>query len=241
MNNKDGSILKPEDWIGYAYLALMLALVINMGTILVFKIDWMAAIGIVVVTEHKMLVFAFFAFLCFVNLKHDDSDRLWNFAAFAALLVVLTTGNIGVKIDASQAGQKIAAAASDAQQRASTSIQDYKPPVPQQRSAQPASAPAPQNNAFYNIYRKNNQSGSNYAYCVNLLKGGDIAGYTHQKCNTGGPLPKNNITTCQKFHKQGRLNTFEEQGCGFNKLPQYKAWCNLNVGQKGQNRDLFCR
>lgn len=242
-NGGGGSIFKPEDWIGYAYLALLLAIAINMFTILVFGTDWMAAIGVVIVSEHKMLVFAFFAVLFFVNLKHDDSDRIWNFFAIMSLLVVLAVGNIGVKIDVSQAGQKMSQAAANAQQRAASTAQEYRPPVPQQQTVSAAPAPVQQvpQNAWYNIYLKNKQSGSNYSYCVQLLQGGDIARYRQQKCNTGAPISKNNIATCQKWQRNNGLNKYRSEGCGFTKHAQYRNWCNLNVGQKGQNRDLFCR
>ena len=238
--NEGSSIFKPEDWIGYAYLIVFILVVVNMFTMLVWDVDYWAMAGVVISAKYPMVMFLLLAAFCFVHLKQEANDRPWNFGLLIAFVVVIAGGNVGVSVDASKATDNLAQAASQAKARADTGVQHV-----QQNVAPRQTAAAPQqkvdNNSYYNPYRRNTNSGSNYSRCAQLLKNNDLGNYQAQKCNTGAPLPSSNIATCRKWEANGGMTDYQAQGCGVKRPTWRGTWCALNVGQPGQNRQAFCK
>ena len=242
-NNKQG-VLSGMSWVDMGWGFLFIIGALSFISALVFKFDPLAAIGIKLATDEgrRMVAYLLLGVVGYVNMKEHPSDRPVNFIIALTLLVSLAGYNLLPQIDASEATQKAQQAINQAQTNARTGytaatqqVQAYRPPAQQVARTD--------RNSYYNPFRANSKSGgtAKAKRCAQLLSKGNIQTYKANRCNTGARLPQNNIATCTKWAATGTMSAYQKQGCGM-QVPSWKAqWCQLNVGDKGQNRAAWCR
>ena len=234
--NKDN--MKNLGWAGMGFAIICFIFGLN-WLLAWFDVDFLRMIGVAVVIDEdkRMMFYLMMAVAAGVNVVHHASDRYVNLAFMLAALWMMSGGKVGVEIDASGAAAKAAAKFNEMQTgRNLPSIPSYTPAAPHQ----PAQSKQ-DTNAYYNIYKRNTNSGKNYSACMNWAMAGQWNAYVSNKCNTGAPLERRNIATCNDWHKAGSLTKFQSEGCGFTKPSGLATWCTANVGQPGQQRAALCR
>lgn len=210
---------------------------------LIFNADPIYSVGIHVLTDKTQRVFFYLVvgFVGWINMKESPWDRAINLIIFTMFMLTLAGYSFAPSIDASEAEAKAREAGSklkkDAEAAANTAVtkaQEYQP-TPQQATADTG-------RVYYNVFKRNMSSGSNYNQCVGLLRAGNVTAYASSGCNTGLPLTQAAITTCNKYKAQGALTSnWALIGCGYEKPSWSAAWCNLGAGDKGQQRDAWCK